>query len=110
MSDRQSAKRQPDARLARIKSREGMTDGVTCDTREQAVAVAKGGQESSQAMLAKYQQLATTIDDKGHPSCANSRKSSLIVNEREDLGLAHSANGDLTRIWVVHGGASRGEF
>ena len=61
-------------------------------------------------MLAKYQQLATTIDDKGHPSCANSRKSSLIVNEREDLGLAHSANGDLTRIWVVHGGASRGEF
>jgi hypothetical protein len=37
------------------------------------------------------------------------------VNEREDLGLAHSANGDLLHIWVVHvwvvhGAAARGEF
>ena len=84
---------------------------VTCDTREQAVAIAKAGQESSQAMLAKYQQLATTmINDKGDPSCANSRISSLVVNEREDLGLAHSGNGDLIHIWVVDGAASRGKF
>ena len=40
----------------------------------------------------------------------NSWISTLIVDEREDLGLAHSANGDLLHIWVVHGGASRGEF
>jgi hypothetical protein len=65
---------------------------VTCGAREQAVAITKAGQESSQAMLAKYQQLATTINDKGDPSCANSRISSLVVNEREDLGLAHSAS------------------
>ena len=78
--------------------------------REQAVAIAKAGRESSQAMLAKYQQLATTINDKGDPSCANSRISSLVINEPEDLGPAHSANGDLLHIWVVHGAASRGEF
>ena len=61
-------------------------------------------------MLAKYEQLTTTTNDKGHPSCANRRISSLVINEREDLGLAHSANGDLLHIWVVHGAASRGEF
>jgi hypothetical protein len=61
---------------------------VACDTREQAVAIAKAGQESGQAMLARYQQLATTINGKGDPSCANSRISALIVDEREDLGLA----------------------
>jgi len=83
---------------------------VTCDTREQAVAIAKAGQESTEAMLAKYEQLTTTINDKGHPSCANRRISSLVINEREDLGLAHSGNGDLLHIWVVHGAASRGEF
>lgn len=59
---------------------------VTCGAREQAVAIAKAGQESSQAMLAKYQQLATMINDKGDPSCPNSRTSSLVVNEHEDLG------------------------
>ena len=78
--------------------------------REQAVAITKAGQESSQAMLAKYQQLATTINDKGDPSCANSRISSLVVNEREDLDLAHSASEDLMHIWVVDGAASQGEF
>ena len=83
---------------------------VTCDTREQAIAIAKAGQESTEAMLAKYEQLTTTINDKGHPSCANSRISYLVVNEREDFGLAHAANGDLMHIWVVHGAASRGEF
>jgi hypothetical protein len=83
---------------------------VTCGAREQAVAITKAGQESSQAMLAKYQQLATTINDKGDPSCANSRISSLVVNEREDLGLAHSASEDLMHIWVVDGAASQGEF
>jgi hypothetical protein len=83
---------------------------VTCDTREQAVAVAKAGQESTEAMLAKYEQLTTTTNDKGDPSCANSRISSLVVNEREDLGLAHSASEDLMHIWVVDGAASRGEF
>ena len=71
---------------------------LTCGAREQAVAIAKAGQESSQAMLAKYQQLATTIDDKGDPSCANSRTASLVVNEREDLGLALSASEDLMHI------------
>jgi hypothetical protein len=84
---------------------------VTRVAREQAVAIAKAGQDSSQAMLAKYQQLATTmINDKGDPSCANSRTSSLVVNEREDLGPAHSTSEDLMRIWVVDGAASRGEF
>ena len=84
---------------------------VTCDTREQAVAIAKAGQDSTEAMLAKYQQLATTmINDKGDPSCANSRTSSLVVNEREDLGPAHSTSEDLMHIWVVDGAASRGEF
>jgi hypothetical protein len=83
---------------------------VICDTKEQAVAIAKAGQESTEAMLAKYQQLTATTNGKGDPSCANSRISSLIVNEREDLGMAHSANGDLLHIWVVHGAASRGEF
>ncbi len=64
---------------------------VTCVAREQAIAIAKAGQDSSQAMLAKYQQLAATmINDKGDPSCANSRTSSLVVNEHEDLGPAHS--------------------
>ena len=43
---------------------------VACDTREQAVAIAKAGQVSTEAMLAKYQQLATTINGKGDPSCA----------------------------------------
>ena len=83
---------------------------VTCGAREQAVAIAKAGQESSQAMLAKYQQLATTVEDKVDPSCAYSRISSLVVNEREDLGPAHSANEDLMPIWVVDGAASRGKF
>ena len=62
-------------------------------------------------MLAKYQQPATTmISDKGDPSCVNSRTSSLVVNEREDLGPAHSTSQDLMHIWVVDGDASRGKF
>ena len=83
---------------------------VICDTKDQAVAIAKASQESTEAMLAKYEQLTTTTNDKGHPSCANSRISSLVINEREDLGLAHSASEDLMHLWVVDGAASRGEF
>ena len=83
---------------------------VICDTKEQAVAIAKASQESTEAMLAKYQELAATTNGQGDPTCANSRISYLVVNEREDFGLAHAANGDLMHIWVVHGGTARGEF
>jgi hypothetical protein len=83
---------------------------VICDTKEQIVAIAKAGQESTEAMLSKYRELAATTNDQGDPTCANSRISYLVVNEREDLGMAHAANGDLMHIWVVHGGTPRGEF
>jgi hypothetical protein len=83
---------------------------VICDTKDQAVAIAKASQESTEAMLSKYQELAATTNGQGDPTCANSRVSYLVVNEREDFGLAHAANGDLMHIWVVHGGTARGEF
>jgi len=55
-------------------------------------------------------QMSTTVDGKGDPTCANSRISYLVVNEREDFGIAHAANGDLMHIWVVHGGTSKRDF
>ena len=83
---------------------------IVCDTKEQAVAIAKAGQESSEAMLAKFQQLVTTTNYKGESTCANSEVPYLIVGEHEDFGLAHSASDDLMHIWVVHGSTLQEEF
>jgi hypothetical protein len=76
---------------------------IVCDTKDQAVAIAKAGQESSEAMLAKFREFVTTTNDKGESTCANSEAPYLMVGEHEDFGLAHSGSDDLMHIWVVHG-------
>jgi hypothetical protein len=83
---------------------------IVCDTKEQAVAIAKAGQESSEAMLAKFQQLVTTTNDKGESSCANSEVPYLVLGEREDFGMAHSLSEDLMHIWIVHGSTLQEDF
>ena len=83
---------------------------VACDTKDEAIAIANAGRESAEALLATYRQMSTTVDGKGDPTCANSRISYLVVNEREDFGIAHAASGDLMHIWVVHGGTSKRDF
>jgi hypothetical protein len=83
---------------------------IVCDRKEQAVAIAKAGQESSEAMLAKFRELVTTTNDKGESTCANSEVPYLIVGEHEDFGLAHSGSDDLMHIWVVHGSTLQEEF
>ena len=83
---------------------------VMCDTKDEAVAIAKASQESTRAMLDKYEELVTTKNDKGDPTCASNKVSFLVVDEREDFGMAHAANGDLMHIWVVHGGTYNREF
>jgi hypothetical protein len=76
---------------------------IVCDTKEQAVAIARAGQESSEAMLAKFRELVTATNDKGESTCANSEAPYLMVGEQEDFGMAHSGSDDLMHIWVVHG-------
>ena len=83
---------------------------IVCDTKEQAVAIAKAGQQSSEAMLAKFRQLVTTTNDKGESTCANSEVPYLIVGEHEDFGMAHSGSDDLMHIWVVHGSTLQEDF
>jgi hypothetical protein len=83
---------------------------IVCDTREQAVAIAKAGQESSEAMLAKFRELVTTTNNKGESTCANSEVPYLVVGEHEDFGLAHSGSDDLMHIWVVHGSTLQEDF
>jgi hypothetical protein len=83
---------------------------IVCDTRDQAVAIARAGQESSEAMLAKFQELVTTTNDKGESTCANSEVPYLIVREQEDFGMAHSGSDDLMHIWVVHGSTMQEDF
>jgi hypothetical protein len=83
---------------------------IVCDRKEQAVAIAKAGQESSEAMLAKFRELVTTTNDKGESTCANSEVPYLVVGEHEDFGLAHSGSDDLMHIWVVHGSTLQEEF
>jgi hypothetical protein len=83
---------------------------VACDTKEQAAAIANAGKESAEALLAAYQQMSTRVNDKGDPTCANSQIPYLVVSEREDFGIAHAASGDLTHIWIVHGGTDKREF
>jgi len=83
---------------------------VACDTKEQAITIANAGKESAEALLATYRQMSTRVDDKGDPTCANSQLSYLVVNEREDVGMAHGANGDMMHIWVVHGGTDKRDF
>jgi hypothetical protein len=83
---------------------------IVCDTKEQAVAIAKAGWESADAMLAKYMELATTMNDRGESTCANSEVPYLVVGEREDFGVAHSGSDELMHIWVVHGGTLREDF
>jgi len=83
---------------------------VACDTEAHAIAIANAGKESGEALLATYRQMSTIVDDKGDPVCANSQIPYLIVNDREDVGMAHAANGDLMHIWIVHGGTSKRDF
>ena len=77
---------------------------VVCKTKDQAVSIATAAHESTEAMLAKYQELAAA------KTCVNSPIPDLVVNEREDFGMGHAANGNLMHMWVVHGGTARGEF
>ena len=83
---------------------------IVCDTKEQAVAIAKAGQESSEAMRAKFRELVTTTNDKGKSTCANSQVPYLVLGEREDFGLAHSGSDDLMHIWIVHGSTLQEDF
>jgi hypothetical protein len=78
----------------------------TYAARERAVAIAKAGQESSQAMLAKYQQLATTTNDKGDRSCANIRD--ILPGRQPARGLWADPfrQRGLMQIWIVDGAAS----
>jgi hypothetical protein len=77
---------------------------VACKTKDQADSIAKAAHDSTEAMLAKYKELAAA------KTCVNSPIPDLVVNEREDFGMGHSANGDMMHMWVVHGGTARGEF
>jgi hypothetical protein len=83
---------------------------VACKTQSQAIAIANAGRESGEALLATYRQMSTIVDDKGDPVCKNSRISYLVVNEREDVGMAHAVNGDLMHIWIVHGVTFKRDF
>jgi hypothetical protein len=83
---------------------------VACDTEAHAIAIANAGKESGEALLATYRQMSTIVDDRGDPVCANSQIPYLIVNDREDVGMAHAVNGDLMHIWIVHGGTSKRDF
>jgi hypothetical protein len=77
---------------------------VVCKTKDQADSIANAAHDSTAAMIAKYQELVATKD------CVNSPIPDLVVNEREDFGMGHAANGDMMHMWVVHGGTARGEF
>ena len=83
---------------------------IVCDTKEQAVAIARAGQESSEAMLAKFRELVTTTNGKGESTCANSEVPYLMVGERQDFGMAHSGSDDLMHIWIVHGSTLQEDF
>ncbi len=83
---------------------------VVCDTKEQAVSIIEAGRDNAEGMLKKYNELLNTLDARKEPTCADTPPFFMVINEREDKGISHAANGTLMHTWVVHGGNPLGDF